>query len=155
MFQTQTELENRVGRDRVVQYLDRDLDGEPDPDLVSTVLTDGNKIAYSILNRKGYSADQIKRLALDDMLRRQVSWICAEQMALMKPELLSPDGTSMYTKLSTAAQQQLTLVALSILRPQAEAISGAPSTVSAITFEAQPAFEFAPNPEFPRGRGGY
>lgn len=155
MFQTQDELETRVGRDRVVQYLDRDLDGDPDPPLVAVVLTDGNKDAYAILNKKGYSSDQIKRLALDPTIRRQVSWICAECMALMKPELLAADGTSMYTKLAVTARSQLTLIASSMLRPQAEEVAGAPATVSAQTFEAEPAFDFAPNQEFPRGRGGY
>jgi hypothetical protein len=157
MFQTQTEFENRVGRDRVLQYLDRGLTGSPDPNLMACVLTDGNKITYAILNKKGYSADQLSRLALDPTIRRQVSWICAEQMALMKPELLSPDGTSMYTKISIGAQAQLTQIAMSILRPQAEQVNGAgaPATVSALTFEAQPAFEFAPNAEHPRGRGGF
>lgn len=155
MFQTQDDLERRIGKDRVVQFLDRDLDGEPDPDLVAEVLTDGNRMVFALLNKKGYSEGQIRRLARDETLRRQASWICAEYMALTKPELLSPDGTTMYTLISKNAQSTLTSIALSIIRPEAEVIAGPPSTVSAQLFEAQPAFEFAPNEERPRGRGGF
>src|SRR6478735_3831649 len=155
MFSSLQDVIDRVGMEKVVQCLDRDADGKPDPPLVATLLTDSNKHVTMMLNRKGYSLEQLKRLAKDESLRRQAAWIAAEFMVFMKPELISPDGTTLYTPLSKRAMDNITAIALATFRPQAEQIAGAPSTMSAQIFEAQPAFEFAANEDHPRGRGGF
>ncbi len=155
MFTSLGDLESRVGRSKVIECLDRDADGVADPNLVAVVVTDANKEVFSILNRKGYSPDQLKRLAGDETLRRQAAWIAAECMVLMKPELISADGTTLYTAVANRARQQLSNIALAILRPQAESVAGAPSTVKGQIFESQPAFEFATSEDRPRGSGGF
>jgi hypothetical protein len=155
MFTSLRDLEERIGRQKVIELLDRDASGHADPNLVAMVVTDTNKAVFAILNRKGYSADQLKRLAQDESLRRLAAWIGAEFMSLTKTELISADGTTLYTPLALRARRELTDVAMSLLRPQAESVAGAPSTTKGMIFEAQPAFEFTPNEGRPRGSGGF
>lgn len=155
MFVGPKDLELRIGRARFTQLLDHDGDGKADDDLVAEVCTDANREIESLLLGKGFSRDQLGKLTRDETLRRQGAWIAAEYAALTKPELVSPDGTTMYSVHAGKARDVIKTIATAERRLSGEKTAGATTAIQAFVSEPNPPFYVAPSAKNPRGSGGF
>lgn len=155
MFQSPDEVEKRIGRERFLQIFDHGMKNAPDEEILSTAITDANRLIQAKLRKKGYSDEQIEILAQDDLLRRQAAFIVAEYGSLCKPELISSDGSTFYTALSDKALKVIQDIADSILRPQKETVAGPPVSMQGMSMPLEPEFHMAPGPDRPSGRGGF
>ena len=153
MFIEANDVESRIGRDRLMQIFDRDLDNVADEKPLNDAVTDANAEIYARLNRKGYSEEQLEELARDETFRRAAANIVAEFGAYGKLELIGDNGQTIYTPLADKSRKMIDDIAAAKFRPRSEKTAGTPSTVEAKFTQPRPDFYVAPSEDRPRGRG--
>lgn len=153
MFIDEDGVEDRIGRDRLLQIFDRNLDNEADEVPLQAAIADANAEIYARLNKKGYSEEQLVELARDETVRRAAAMIVAEFGAMGKPELIGDNGETYYTKIADKMRVLIDSIAATTFRPRAEATAGRPESTKANVSHPHPDFQISPTPERPRGRG--
>ncbi len=156
MFVDLQDLTNRLGADRVLQLLDHDGDGVADERLTAEVLADADADVSSILYGKGFSADHIRGLAGDPLLRRHATTIAMAYAGQTKSEFIDASGKGPYDDVAERARKLIREVAEGAKRAmRGEMQSGANTLLRGETFEPTPPKYFIETPDKPRGPGGF
>lgn len=154
-FVSDTDLKNRVGADTFVQLFDDDHDGIADSEPVSTVLADANKLVEAHLYRKGYTADQLKKLAQDSLLRRIAADIALGFAGERRVEWLDTAGKGRYDAMMVRGERRLKQIATAELRVPKEEKVGGHERMRGDLNKGDPALVFAASKADPKGPGGF
>jgi len=155
VFVNARDLSRRLGEARFKQLFDQNLNGRADADLVAEVCTDANREIESLLLGKGFTHDQLEKLAQDETLRRAGCWIAAEMAVFSKPEMVGPDGTTAYSEQAKRAREMIKTIASGERRLAAEQVAGPTASIRGHVSEPTPGFYVAPSIANPKGPGGF
>ena len=159
----QSDLEAKVGAQKIAQYFDDDLDADLTSEaLVIDTVMDEAEGEYFALMLKGFPSKQqcIDLANADPVLKGHIAWIAIELASERRPEFTAADGKGAYWTQYERARTHFKDVATNKKRSGGEETAGKGKNVGGQVQPKPPAgeadsFVFAPSRKAPSGHGGF